>query len=149
MASFEEEIKSSNFQSQQQKAMLNTVFTGSWFLNQHAAFLKTFGISPQQYNVLRILRGFGKKMPMTEIKHRMLDKTPNLTRLSDRLKQKGLVDRTRSDDDRRVVYLKLSESGYTFLAGIDEKWEKEDHPEFKLSVDEAKILNELLDKFRS
>ena len=149
MASFEDEIKSKNFQSEQQKAMLNTIFTGSWFLHQHANFLKSYSISPQQYNVLRILRGSGKKMPMTEIKHRMLDKTPNLTRLSERLVQKGLTNKMRCDRDKRIVYLELSEIGYTFLAGIDEKWEIEEHPENKISDEEAKILNELLDKYRS
>ena len=88
-------------------------------------------------------------MPMTEIKHRMLDKTPNLTRLSERLVQKGLANKMRCDRDKRVVYLELSENGYTFLAGIDERWEKEEHPENKINDEEAKILNELLDRFRS
>lgn len=149
MASFEKEIKSTTFKSHQQKCMLNTIFTGSWFLNQHAAFLKDFGISPQQYNVLRILRGFGNKMPMNEIKKRMLDKTPNLTRLSDRLIKRGLIVRSRCEEDKRVVYLELSANGYTFLAGIDEKWELAYHPELNLSEAESKILNELLDKFRN
>nr|MBS0038170.1 MarR family transcriptional regulator [Saprospiraceae bacterium] len=149
MPPFEEEIKSGNFQSEQHKAMLNIVYTGNWFQYQHAGFLKKFHISLQQYNMLRILRGQGSSMAMNDIKSRMLDKTPNMTRLADKLIQKALVDRTRCQKDRRVVFLKISDGGLRLLNRIDLQWADEFRPEYRLSVEEAFIVNQLMDKLRT
>lgn len=147
MAPIDKELQS-KFQSDQQKAMLNVVFTGNWLLHRHAVFLKPYGLSPQQYNILRILRGSSSRMTMNDIKCRMLDRTPNVTRLSDKLVEKNLVDRVRCDDDRRVVYLEINAIGLNFLKDLDAKWMLTDLPERKLSDEEANQLSGLLDKLR-
>lgn len=147
MAPIDKELRS-KFQSDQQKAMLNVIFTGNWLLHRHAVFLKPYGLSPQQYNILRILRGSSVRMTMNDIKCRMLDRTPNVTRLSDKLVEKKLVERVRCDDDRRVVYLEINSTGLTFLKDLDEKWTNTDLPERNLTNDEANQLSSLLDKLR-
>jgi MarR family transcriptional regulator, 2-MHQ and catechol-resistance regulon repressor len=147
MATIEKEIRS-KFTSEQQKAMLNVIFTGNWLVHRHGNFLKPFGISPQQYNMLRILRGKGEKMPMNDLKSRMLDKTPNVTRLSDKLEEKKLISRKRCEEDRRVIYLEITAKGLAYLKDMDEKWAMMPIPENNLSVEEAQNLNTLLDKIR-
>jgi len=149
MPPFDQEIKSSKFTSEQQKAMLNIIFTGNWLLHLHAGYLKSFDLSPQQYNILRILRGQAAPMTMNQIKCRMLDKTPNMTRLADKLMKKELLDRIRCNKDRRVVFLEINNSGLELLDKIDIQWSNQYRPEFKLSDEEAFIVNQLLDKMRS
>lgn len=147
MTPIDKELRS-RFQSDQQKAMLNVIFTGNWLLHRHAVFLKAYGLSPQQYNILRILRGSSVRMTMNDIKCRMLDRTPNVTRLSDKLVEKNLVERVRCDEDRRVVYLEINPIGLKFLKDLDEKWTLTDLPERKLNDEEANQLSDLLDKLR-
>lgn len=148
METIDQAIKT-KFQNAQQKAMLNIIYTGNWLLYQHAKFLKPYGLTPQQYNIMRILRGTSEKMTMNDIKCRMLDKTPNLTRLSDRLIDKGLVNRDRCSNDRRVVYLKINADGEDLLTRIDEAWVKQPQPHHKLTTGESEIISSLLDKIRS
>ncbi len=147
MASIEDELKTT-FQSQNQKAALNVIFTGNWLQHGHACALKTYDLSPQQYNILRILRGARDKMSMNDIRCRMLDRTPNVTRLSDRLLEKELIERTRCDEDRRVVYVRITPQGLELLGKIDHIWERTAWPEHKLSEEEATLLNTILDKLR-
>ncbi len=144
-----EEAIQTKFKDEHQKAMLNVIYTGNWMVYSHAKVLKPFGLTPAQYNVMRILRGSRKKMTMSDIKSRMLDKTPNLTRLSDRLIEKGLVDRTRCDVDRRVVYLSINHDGLSLLTDIDKTWLRNKQVENALSIKEAETLNMLLDKMRT
>ena len=73
--------------------------------------LKEFNISHQQYNILRILRGAGKELTVNSVKERMIQKSPNSTRLMDKLCQKNLIERTRCENDRRIVYIKISREG--------------------------------------
>jgi len=148
MAILEEELQS-KFKDQQQKAMLNIIFTGNWLLHRHAVFLKPYDLSPQQYNILRILRGSGEQMTMNDIRSRMLDRNPNVTRMSDRLVEKGLIERIRCMEDRRVIYLKINEKGEQMLKKLDEKWSQTDLPELKLNTEQAITLNSLLDHMRS
>lgn len=148
MSTLESAIKS-KFKNEQQKAILNIIYTGNWLIHSHNVFLKPFKISPQQYNILRILRGSKTKMAMNDIKCRMLDKTPNITRLSDKLESKGLVNRVRSKDDRRVIYLEISGQGIDYLNEIDTAWDHTELPEKKLTLEEARLLNQFLDQLRS
>lgn len=116
----EEEIKTQKFSTPQHKAVVNILFTASWFNALHAKFLKKWGISTQQYNVLRILKGSSpSSMTVHMIKERMLDKTPNTTRLVDKLLSKGLVSRKRSRSDRRVVFVSITEEGKRVLEETD------------------------------
>ncbi len=139
------------FKSEHQKLLLNLLFTSNWLRRLDTDRLKPFGLSPQQYNILRILRGAkGAKMCMNEVLARMLDRAPNATRLTDKLIAKGLVLRDRSEEDRRVVHLLISEKGITLLQDID-KLANEGFYALarKLNKAEAAALNKGLDKLRS
>jgi DNA-binding MarR family transcriptional regulator len=148
MARIDEELQS-RFESEQQKAMLNVMFTANWFKTQQVGLFKPFGISPQQYNILRILRGANEKVNMHCVKERMIDRAPNATRLTDKLIAKGLVVRERCEKDRRVVYVRISEQGMELLDTIDKK----NRALMQLSMDkltaaDAGLLNGLLDAWR-
>ena len=148
MARIDEELRS-RFESEQHKAMLNVMFTAGWFRNQQVELFKPYGISPQQYNILRILRGAKDRMNMHCVKERMIDRAPNATRLTDKLIAKGLVERERCEDDRRVVYVRISQKGLAMLDEID----RANRPSEKNGLDrlteaEALELNRLLDAWR-
>ena len=88
----EEEIQQQKFKSPMQKALLNIIYTANWLQNKQVAYFKTFGITPTQFNILRILRGqHPNSISATEIKSRMLDKNSDVSRLLDRLTAKNLV----------------------------------------------------------
>ena len=148
MAGIAEELKS-KFESEQQKAMLNVLFTANWFKSQQVGLFKPFGISPEQYNILRILRGAKGKMNMHSVKQRMLDRAPNATRLTDKLIAKKLVSRERCEEDRRVVYVQITGSGLELLERIDQK--SKDFVKNTLDgipSEDAAALNRVLDHWR-
>ena len=148
MAKIEDEIKS-KFQSEKQKFIINLMYTSNWIKNNHAELLRPYNITSQQFNILRILRGNGDFMPMNTVKERMIDKSPNTTRLVDKLIAKELVERKRCDTDRRVVYAKIHQNGLDLLSELDEKSEK---PFLEMlntiSDKEAKSVSDILDKLR-
>lgn len=148
MPRIDDELKS-RFESEQQKAMLNVMFTANWFKSQQVGLFKPYGISPQQYNILRILRGAQGRVNMHCVKERMIDRAPNATRLTDKLIAKGLVERERCEEDRRVVYVRISEKGLDMLSSIDKKnrTAMQDRVE-RLTEDQALELNRLLDIWR-
>jgi len=136
----------SKFPNEKVKAMLNIKFTAGWLDQIGNRLLKPHNISEQQYNILRILRGASKEIMVAEVKERMIQKSPNTTRLMDKLCEKKLIERSRCENDRRVVFVKISKKGLDLI-------EKINLTEFdsylnRLTEDEAKILNELLDKIR-
>ena len=98
----EKEIQQKKFKDQYQKLAVNLIYTGNWMVLQHARLLKPHGLTPQQYNVLRILRG-QHPTPCTvgTIVERMLDMNSNASRILDRLVAKGLADRKQCPNDRR------------------------------------------------
>src|SRR5688572_19207942 len=102
--SLENDIRQEKFQNEYQKASINILYTGSWLYNNNAAHFKKFGIRPEQYNVLRILRGsHPKAMMLADITSRMIDRSSNSTRLVEKLRLKGLVNRALCEDNRRQV----------------------------------------------
>ncbi len=148
MPRIDEELKS-RFESEQQKAMLNVLFTANWFKSQQVGLFKPYGISPQQYNILRILRGAKDRVNMHCVKERMIDRAPNATRLTDKLIAKGLVERERCEEDRRVVYVRISEKGLELLETIDKKNRSiMQGTEDRLAPTDAALLNQLLDAWR-
>lgn len=149
MATIDEEIKS-KFMHERHRLMVNLMFTSNWIDNEFSDAIKPFGISSQQYNILRILRGNKGWMTMNDIKSRMIQKAPNATRLSDKLLDKDLIERKRCDEDRRVVYLKINQKGLLLIAEIDEASSKNESLDFfeKITEEEAKLLNPILDKLR-
>ncbi|MBK8289568.1 MAG: MarR family transcriptional regulator [Flammeovirgaceae bacterium] len=146
----EEDIKQEKFSSEYQKASINLLYTGSWLYNINAGYLKQFGVTPEQFNVLRILRGsFPKPMMLAEITERMIDKSSNCTRLVEKLRQKGLVDRETCESNRRQVDISITDKGQSLLKKIDGNQHTWLDTMAKLSKAEAKELNRILDKLRS
>ncbi|HEY0978127.1 MAG TPA: MarR family transcriptional regulator [Flavobacteriales bacterium] len=139
------------FKDERQKALLNLIFTANWFRHLDTTRLLPYGLSPQQYNILRILKGaLPGRMSMNEVKDRMLDRSPNATRLADKLISKGLVDRTRCEQDRRVVYMSIARSGLDLLGRIEQATEGlMQELSMKLTEEEAHSLNIALDKLRN
>ena len=145
----EDEIKQEKFKSEFQKLMINQLFTGKWITNIIAKNLKKYGLTSQQYNVLRILRGQKNKViTVNAISDRMIDKMSNVSRLIDKLDAKELVVRKVNLDDRRQVDIQITEKGIDLIAEVD-KNEVNMMKNFQhLTEEEAKQLNYLLDKFR-
>ncbi len=136
----------STFPNEKVKALINIKYTANWLDTIGNEILKSYKISIQQYNILRILRGAEKAITVTTIKDRMIQKSPNSTRLMDKLCDKKLIERTRCENDRRVVYIKISDSGLKLLDKIS--MDEFDHRMDTITNEEAKILNKLLDKIR-
>lgn len=145
MGDFSKDINS-KFPNNRVKATLNILYTANWISSHQNAFFKPFGISPQQYNVLRILKGAKKPLKVQTIKDRMVERSPNATRLMDKLLAKQLITRENCPEDRRVVYIEITEKGLEFVDGISENL-KDDLLD-NLTEEEAKKLSELLDKIR-
>tara|TARA_R110001583_G_scaffold114876_6_gene265391 strand:+ start:2725 stop:3162 length:438 start_codon:yes stop_codon:yes gene_type:complete len=145
MGDFSKEINS-KFSNERVKALLNIKFTANYLDTIGNTILKPFNISEQQYNILRILRGAKEAITVKSVKERMVQKSPNSTRLMDKLCDKGLIERDRCENDRRVVYVKISKKGLELLNEI--KIDEFDGYMKNISEKEAKLLNELLDKLR-
>jgi DNA-binding MarR family transcriptional regulator len=108
------------FTSRQQETYLALLRTADALQSQVEDWLKDFGLTGTQYNALRILRGAGPQgLPCREIGDRMITRDPDITRLLDRLEDRGLVKRDRADRDRRVIYGKISTAGLKLLRQID------------------------------
>lgn len=136
----------SKFANNKVKALINIIYTANWINSRQNAFFKPFEISPQQYNILRILRGAGKPIKVQTIKERMLERAPNATRLMDKLCDKNLINRLNCSSDRRVVHIEITEKGLKLLKTISKN--REDNLLEKLTEDEALQLSTLLDKIR-
>ncbi len=143
------EIKQSKFKSEHQKMLINILFTSNWLNAKHATSLKPYGISSQQYNLLRILRGqHPKPASVNLLIDRMLDKSSNASRLVEKLRLKKLVERSVCPEDRRAVNVIITQKGLDLLAELD-KNEGNMLKELKnLSEKEAEQINLLLDKLR-
>lgn len=148
--SLEKEIKQERFVNEHEKAVVNILFTSSWLHNIHSARLKPFDITPEQFNVLRILRGsHPEPLMLAEISARMLDKNSNATRLVEKLRQKGFLKRETCANNRRQVDISITEKGLSILKRIDgesEEWLKRLRG---ITKGEAGELNRILDKLRS
>lgn len=145
MGDISKEIES-KFVSIDLKAYINILFTANWITSKQLEFFKPYNISPQQYNILRILRGAKKPISVQTVKCRMVQRSPNVTRLMDKLCAKELIDRIPSKADRRVVNIIITDKGLDLLLIIDKNLE----PKFleKLNEEEAGQLSDLLDKIR-
>src|SRR5207253_7995624 len=102
-----------------QEATLNILRTSDQLQIRFARLLREHGLTPSQYNILRILRGEGKPLPILEIASRTITVVPGITGLIDRLEQAAFVNRVRCDKDRRVIYVALADRGTTMLAALD------------------------------
>ncbi|MBO6880562.1 MarR family transcriptional regulator [Winogradskyella sp.] len=145
MGNFAKEINST-FPNNRVKALLNIVYTANWITSYQNEFFKSYGISPQQYNILRILRGADEPLKVQTIKDRMLERSPNATRLMDKLCAKNLIERLPSEHDRRVVKIAITEQGLNLLKSIPNDLNRDLIK--NLSEKEAEQLSNLLDKMR-
>ncbi|MEO7988078.1 MAG: MarR family transcriptional regulator [Chryseolinea sp.] len=147
--SLENDIKQEKFATEYQKATINIMFTSGWLYNRNASHLKPHGITPEQFNVLRILRGsHPKKMMLSDITSRMIDKSSNCTRLVEKLRIKGLVSREICENNRRQVDIGITPKGLSLLSKIDKDSEQLLEFTKTISQTEAKELNRILDKLR-
>src|SRR5262245_38132147 len=111
--------KRTPFDLPEQEAMLNILRTADQLQIRFARLFRKFGLTPQQYNILRILRGEGRPLPILEIASRMITVVPGITGLIDRLEAASLVMRKRCDNDRRVIYVAIAPRAVQMLAEID------------------------------
>lgn len=145
----EDEIKG-RFRNEYHKGMINLTFTANIMNHKFLQFVKKHEISSQQYNVLKIIRGFRKEnqINLAFIKERMLDRSSDVSRIVDKLFQQALIVRNEDSADRRNKVLDITEKGLAILSEMDECEKQVDLMLKNLSESEAVELNRLLDKIR-
>ena len=114
-----EEAIQSKIDNPHVRAVVNVRYTSNWMSTKQNKFMSQFSLTMPQFNILRILRGAKEAITVNTVKQRMVEKSPNTTRLMDKLIDKGLIERERCSDDRRVVYVKISGEGLKLLSTID------------------------------
>ncbi len=145
--SLEKDINQAKFRSEYQKATVNIIYTHNWLLEKIKLFLEPADITQKQFNILRILRG-ESPLSTLKIRERMLDKMSDTSRLVDRLVLKGLAEKKSCKQDKRLVDITITEKGLEVLSSIDMQSESMDDIVGKLTDEDAKMLNTLLDKLR-
>ncbi|MDI9339806.1 MAG: MarR family transcriptional regulator [Sediminibacterium sp.] len=145
----EHEIQQQKFKSPAQKLAVNIIYTNNWLSYFYESMFKNTGLTPQQYNVLRILRGqYPNACNLKLIRERMLDRMSDASRIVDKLKQKELIERRESETDRRNLSIHITERGLTLLKSLDHIDENVKKLFKNLSEDEQILLNDLLDRLR-
>jgi DNA-binding MarR family transcriptional regulator len=146
--SIEEDIQQPKFRNEYQKTVINLIYTYNWINERIKQVLEKVDLTPQQFNILRILRGAGSPLSTLQIRQRMLDKMSDTSRIVDRLLKKALVKKVVCKTDRRLVDVTISEKGLKLLERIDSFNDEMDRMINSISTDEASTLNTLLDKIR-
>ena len=145
----EEEIKQAKFKDEWQKALLNIMYTGNWLADNFSVISKKYDINDQHYNILRILRGrYPNCTCPGEIKDVLVNKRGDLTRLLDKLVKKQFVDRNVNSENRRMVDIVITQKGLNLLTEMDSEVDQIENLKSKVSEEEAKVLNDILDKVR-
>jgi DNA-binding MarR family transcriptional regulator len=145
----EHDIKQEKFLNEYEKVAVNILFTSSWLHNLNAARLKDYAITPEQYNVLRILRGsHPHALMLADITARMIDKSSNATRLVEKLRLKSYVKRVLCENNRRQVDISITDKGMQLLKKIDRNEATWLDALKNISKAEALELNRILDKLR-
>lgn len=145
----EQEISQKKFRNPWQKSAINLLFTHSWLQLRLKDYMKGFGVTPQQFNVLKILKGQGENPVSTcVVRDRMLDKMSDVSRIVARLQEKGLVNVARAHHDKRLVDIVISSKGLALIDEMDASTETMDSFIQNLSEEEAIQLSDLLDKMR-
>jgi MarR family 2-MHQ and catechol resistance regulon transcriptional repressor len=146
----EQDIKQSKFRNAWQKAGINLIFTTSWLRDKTKAIFDQEEITPQQFNILRILRGsYPDPLSTMQIRERMLEKMSDTSRIVDRLITKGLVKKVICKSDRRLVDVIITDKGKKMLERLDLRQDEIDAILGKISEKEANVLSELLDRIRA
>lgn len=145
----EEEIKQSKFRNEYHKLAVNIIFSNSWLMNFQTTLFQKYDLTGNQYNILRILRGqYPNPVTLNLLKDRMLDKMSDASRLVERLRVKGLVQRETCPTNRRSVDVIITEAGLNLLKEMDTLNSEYDAFLKNISPAEAKKMNDLLDKMR-
>jgi DNA-binding MarR family transcriptional regulator len=146
----QEDIKQRKaFRNDFQKAAVNIMYSYNWITEHFKKLLEPFDITMQQYNVLRILRGsYPDPLSTLEIRHRMLDKMSDVSRIVDRMLAKKLLTKKTCPTDKRLVDVLISKQGMELLQKMDALEAEMDLLMSNLNADEAATLNQLLDKMR-
>jgi MarR family transcriptional regulator, 2-MHQ and catechol-resistance regulon repressor len=144
-----DDIVKAKFVSPQIKALVNVRITSNFISAEQNKFMQNYGLSMAQFNILRILRGAKEPLTINTIKARMIEKSPNTTRLMDKLMEKHLIERYGCKEDRRQSYVQITKTGLTTLSEIDQKgFDSSVNPK-GLSDEESNQLSDLLDKLRA
>jgi DNA-binding MarR family transcriptional regulator len=144
----EKDINQLKFRNEHQKSIINLVYTYNWVTERVKVVLEKSGLTMQQFNILRILRGSKEPLSTLEIRDRMLDKMSDTSRIVDRLVIKGWAKKVTCKTDKRLVDVTITTKGQKILAAIDKEEEKLDSIIQTLTAADAKLLNKLLDKMR-
>ena len=146
--SIEKDINQYKFRSEYHKMTINLVYTYNWVMEQSKRFFEKADLTPQQFNILRILRGAGQPLSTLQIRQRMLDKMSDTSRIVDRLLKKALVKKVVCKTNRRLVDVTISEKGLALLDKLDGFNDEMDAFLTNITPEEAKKINQLLDKLR-
>jgi MarR family 2-MHQ and catechol resistance regulon transcriptional repressor len=146
----DKDIHQNKFRNERHKAMINILFTYGWAIEKLKEFVSEEGITHQQFNILRILRG-NHPTPLStlSIRERMIDKMSDTSRIVDRLVSKGLVKKVICKKDRRLVDVSITDKGLRLLEKLDKRQDDMDGILSNLSEKEATNLSKLLDKIRA
>jgi DNA-binding MarR family transcriptional regulator len=145
----EQDIQQSNFRNEFQKMGINLLFTANWLNEQINKMLAEQGITQQQYNILRILRGSSTPLSTLKIRERMLDKMSDTSRIVDRLIAKELVMKSTCEKDKRLVDITLSPKGLNLIDHLDQFNDRIDALLKGINESEANTMNQILDKIRT
>ncbi|MFM6993844.1 MAG: MarR family winged helix-turn-helix transcriptional regulator [Sediminibacterium sp.] len=145
----EQDIQQSNFRNEFQKMGINLLFTANWLNEQIGKMLSEEGVTQQQYNILRILRGSATPLSTLKIRERMLDKMSDTSRIVDRLIAKELVIKNTCEKDKRLVDITLSPKGLNLVDQLDQYNDRIDALLKGINESEAQMMNQILDKIRT
>jgi len=145
----DKDIQQAKFRNVHQKAAINLIYTVGWMREKTKAIFEAEDITPQQFNILRILRGsFPQPLSTLQIRERMLEKMSDTSRIVDRLIAKGLVKKITCKSDRRLVDVIITDKGKKLLEKLDLRQDEIDAVLANLSEEDANMLSSLLDKAR-
>ena len=145
----EQDIQQASFRNEFQKMGINLLFTANWLNEQIGKILSEEGVTQQQYNILRILRGSATPLSTLKIRERMLDKMSDTSRIVDRLIAKELVLKNTCEKDKRLVDITLSPKGLELVDQLDQFNDRIDALLKGINESEAATLNQILDKIRT
>lgn len=147
--SLEEDINQTSFRNEFQKAAINFIYSYNWMNERMKLFFDKEDITPQQFNILRILRGAGKPISTLQIRQRMLDKMSDTSRIVDRLLIKDFVKKDTCSNDKRLVDVSITDKGKKLLEKLDANNDEMDAIFNNFSENDARNFNGLLDKLRA
>ena len=148
--SLKDDIQAKGFHSEQEKSFVNLIYTAALFEANFNKFIKPFGVSSQQYNVLRILRGqFPNSMSSGDLHSRMIHKMSNASRLVDKLVEKGYVIRVVNANDKRNILVSITDLCLRLVIDLDKEVAAFQKTSINLPSSKLKDLNLILDELRS